>query len=95
MRQECDAAERSEIWGVFQARELGPALNEADPVPYADLVQRYGFLSPSQASNILVTAKRMFVRALRAVVSEYALTDDEIDEELLDLRRILSRGRAE
>ncbi len=44
--------------------------------------------SPTQASNVLITANRMFGRCLRSVVAEYEHGGD-IEAELADLRQIL------
>ena len=90
MERECKASARPDVWGVFQGRVLDPILRHADPVPYAELVRRFGFASPSQASNVLVTANRMFVRALRTVIGAYERDEAEIDQEIAELRRILS-----
>lgn len=94
MREECRASARQDVWGVFEARVLHPALDEGDPVPYSELVTRFGFASPSQASNVLVTATRMFARVLKQVIGQYECDPDAIDQEIADLREILSRGRA-
>jgi hypothetical protein len=53
-------------------------------------MRRIGFKTPLQASNALVTAKRMFERQLRSVVAEYAGDESEVESELMDLRRIFS-----
>jgi DNA-directed RNA polymerase specialized sigma24 family protein len=90
MRAECRAGGRSDLWGVFEGRVLHPILQHAEPVPYGELAQRYGFVSPAQASNVLTTANRMYVRLLRQVIGVYAKDDAEIDEELRDLREILA-----
>lgn len=91
MRRECETAQRQAVWGVFECRIVAPNL-EGKPMPdYRQLVERFGLSSPSQASNLLVTAKRMFARALRSVVGEYARNEREIDEELIDLQAILAR----
>jgi RNA polymerase sigma-70 factor (ECF subfamily) len=92
MRTECARDGRPDVWGVFDARVLGPTLRDEPVMEYADLVQKFGFKSPAQASNVLVTAKRMFERILRALVAEYA-QEDEIEEELNDLRNILARAQ--
>ena len=55
-----------DIWGVFEARVLGPLFQNAEPVPYEQIVARFGFKSPAQASNVLVSARRMFERVLRS-----------------------------
>jgi RNA polymerase sigma-70 factor (ECF subfamily) len=90
MRAECTATGRTVVWGVFEGRVLSPVLHGGQQVSYGELVRRYGFVSPSQASNVLVTATRMFARELRKVVGAYASSDEEIDEEIADLRRILA-----
>jgi RNA polymerase sigma-70 factor (ECF subfamily) len=90
MRAECTATGRTDIWGVFEGRVLSPVLHGGRQVSYGELVRRNGFVSPSQASNVLVTATRMFARELRKVVGAYASSDREIDEEIADLRRILA-----
>jgi RNA polymerase sigma-70 factor (ECF subfamily) len=94
MRQECESSSRPDVWAVFEGRVLRPTLHQQDPVPYGELVRRLGFASPTQASNVLVTANRMFVRVLRAVVGAYERDEGQIDEEIADLRRTLSGARA-
>src|SRR5262249_52386052 len=71
MRPECENTGRIDIWGIFESRILGPILEGTTSLPYELLVARFGFRSPTQAANALVTAKRMFARVLRAVVGEY------------------------
>jgi hypothetical protein len=90
MKCECAASGRSDIWGVFEARILSPALGDAPPTPYEDLVTRFQFQSPVQAANILVTAKRTFLRNLRSVVKDYIQDEGGIDAEIRELREILS-----
>jgi hypothetical protein len=48
-------------------------------------------VSPEQASNVLITAKRMFARALRSVVAKYADAGD-VETEIRDLKSILARS---
>ena len=94
MQAECRASGRPDIWGVFACRLLDPTLAGARPMPYDALVERFALASPAQASNVLISGKRMFERNLRAVVAEYIADEDEIDAEIAELRQILSRGRA-
>jgi DNA-directed RNA polymerase specialized sigma24 family protein len=61
---------RGHIWELFQLRLLGPILDDAKPIPYADLVQRFQLRSVTEATNMLLTAKRMFITHLRAVVAD-------------------------
>ena len=94
MREECRGLGRPTIWGVFRARVLRPIFTARDPEPYAQVVERLGFASPTHASNALITSKRMFVRVLRAVVGEYERGEADVEAEIADLRRILSASRA-
>jgi len=92
MRVECESSGRDDVWGVFECRVVGPTLEGSKPVDYRELVRRFGFQSPSQASNALITGKRMYARALRAVVGEYADGPQEIESEIEELREILARS---
>jgi len=92
MRRQCQAGGRQDVWGVFEARVLGPTLHDAEPVPYDRLVRQFGFASPEQAVSLLTTGKRMFSRNLREVVAEYADDEQETEDELRRLKRILAGG---
>lgn len=94
VREQCDAGGRPEAWGMFDLRVVGPTLRGEPAPPYEALVVRFGFASPTQASNALVTAKRLFERTLRSVVAEYAGGGACVEEELRDLRAVLSGARA-
>jgi DNA-directed RNA polymerase specialized sigma24 family protein len=91
MQAECEASGRQDLWGVFQCRVVGPILEAAPPVDYKQLVERFGFRSPTQASNVLTTAKRMYARALRSAVSQYTQDEQEIESEIKELKEILAR----
>lgn len=93
MRTECEASHRMDVWGVFECRLLDPLLNGTEPVAYDAMVERFGFQSPSQASNVLMTAKRMFARLMRSVVGEYSLGNEQIESEIRELMDILAKTR--
>jgi DNA-directed RNA polymerase specialized sigma24 family protein len=93
MQAECAAAGRNEVWGVFESRVVRPIREGTEPSDYRELVRRFGFQSPSQASNVLMTAKRMYARLLRSVVGQYARSDREIETEIAELRAILAGSR--
>ena len=90
MREECETSRRPDLWAVFEGRVLAPALEGVEPIPYEQLVRRFSLQSPRQASNVVITGKRMFARHLAAVIGQYAVAD-EIEGEVGDLLRILSR----
>jgi hypothetical protein len=78
---------------VFESRVVSPIREGTEPSDYRELVRRFGFQSPSQASNVLMTAKRMYARLLRSVVGQYARSDREIETEIAELRSILAGSR--
>jgi RNA polymerase sigma-70 factor (ECF subfamily) len=90
MRAQCEGSNRPDIWGVFESRILSPILDDVKPLGYEELIARFGFQSPAQASNVLITAKRMFVRMLRSVVAEFVEGEENIDAEIDELRAILA-----
>jgi RNA polymerase sigma-70 factor (ECF subfamily) len=86
----CAADGRTQVWQLLKARILDPALQGVEPLSYEQMVERFGLKSPLQVSNLLVTGRRMYLRHLRAVIGEYARDEAEIDEEMRDLRAVLS-----
>lgn len=93
MRAECERIGRPEIWGVFRKRELAPIYEGTAPISYEAIVSEFGFKSPSQASNTIVTAKRMFDRILREIIREYA-TPEQVEDEIRDLFLAFSNAKS-
>jgi hypothetical protein len=85
MEQECARVERDDLWEVFEARMLKPLFDNAVPESYEQLADRLDNASAAQASNLLVTCKRMFCRVVRDVVSEYLCSEGNVEDEIRDL----------
>ncbi len=83
MRAQCEADNRMDLWAFFDGRLRAPLMEGAPEVPYEQLVAQLGLKSPQQAANRLISAKRMYERILREVISEYA--GEHVDEEIADL----------
>jgi hypothetical protein len=94
MKKECEESGQWDVWVIFESRVLCPAFDGEQPISYEDLVQRLNLQAPIQAANLLTTAKRKFTRILRSVVGEYAGDEKRIDQEILDLKSIISDPRA-
>jgi len=92
MRSECETSNHLDVWGVFEGRLLSAVLEDSPETGYEELIQRFGFKSPSHAFNALNTAKRMFKRHLQSVIAEYAHGDKEVEEELRELKERLLRA---
>jgi DNA-directed RNA polymerase specialized sigma24 family protein len=86
---EGDQPRRTQIWEMFQLRMLEPILNESEPMPYEQLVDRFGLKSPSEAFNMLLSAKRIFKMHLGRVVAGYAESDRATAAEIQALARFL------
>jgi RNA polymerase sigma-70 factor (ECF subfamily) len=91
MRTQCDTDGRPDVWGVFESRILLPALQGTEPPDYSQIVERFAYRAPTQMWNAVRTGKQIFARQLRAVVAEYADSDEQVEAELRDLREICAR----
>jgi DNA-directed RNA polymerase specialized sigma24 family protein len=94
LKEECLASDKRNYWVLFEDRIVNPLLHGAPPSPYDELAARLSFDSPMQASNALITVKRMFRRCLRSVIREYAGTQQAVDEEIADWHAILAQFNA-
>jgi len=95
MRDECLHKEQEDVWRVFSYRILGPILDGVPTPSYEQLVERFEFGSPTQASNKLITAKRMFRRLLVGVVRDTVGSDADVELELRELCAVFSGAHAE
>lgn len=91
MWKERQSEPRDPIWTVFVYRVLAPLATGREPIAYERLLTICGFTDPRQASNALITAKRMFTRLLRSVIDDYAMDESEVDIELSELKLVLLR----
>jgi RNA polymerase sigma-70 factor (ECF subfamily) len=89
MHSQCMTGGHQDYWELFEGRVLAP-INGDPPVEYQQIVCKFGYASPAQASNALVNAKRMFQRILREVIGEYSGGTEDIDAELDELMAALS-----
>lgn len=70
-----DQPRRTFIWEMFQVRLLDPIFNDTEPPPYSELIRRFGLVSPTDASNLLLSGKRIFKSHLNRVIQEYSGRD--------------------
>jgi len=87
MHDECCRKSRSDIWEIFEAKFVEPCQNGTEEPDYASMVEKFGLKKPRDAINLMVTGVRMYKRHLAQIIGKYASTDEEIDEELFDLRK--------
>ena len=95
MSTRCVQVQRQDVWEIFNNRLLKPNMEGVPSLSYEELVARLDLSSPSKAYNLLVTAKRMFMRCLEDVVSEYVLNSREMQDEIAELYQILQNAHTE
>ncbi len=96
MEQDCrrpgdDQPRRGYIWELFRLRLLEPIFNDAEVPAYDELITRFDLKSPTDASNTLLSAKRIFKAHLGRVIKEYAGQDAAAAAEIQSLEAFLVR----
>jgi RNA polymerase sigma-70 factor (ECF subfamily) len=86
-----DQPRRGYIWEMFRIRLLEPVFNGASQVPYEQLIERFELKSPMDASNLLLSGKRIFKAHLDKVIREYAGQDAAAAAEIQELEGFLGR----
>jgi hypothetical protein len=86
-----DQPRRGYIWEIFRIRLLEPVFNDAVPAPYEELIERFSLRSPTDASNLLLSAKRIFKAHLRRVIQQYAEQDAATAAEIQALEEFIAR----
>jgi DNA-directed RNA polymerase specialized sigma24 family protein len=82
---------RGRIWEMFRIRLLEPLLNDGPQVPYDQLIETFGLKSPTDASNMLLSAKRIFKAHLTRVINDYAEQDAATAAEIQALEEFVAR----
>jgi len=94
VRKGCARDNKQTHWDLFCARILEPTMNSEVPPPLQELCKRFDIDSETKASNMIVTVKRRFQKAIGARVRQYVDSDEEVTQEIRDLMKILSRNSA-
>ncbi len=95
MQAACDSAKedggrKHVIWEMFRLRVVDPVFRDQESPPYKDLVARLGLKSPGEASNTLLSGKRLFKGILTEVIQEYAGQGMAAAAEIKDLENFLA-----
>jgi RNA polymerase sigma-70 factor (ECF subfamily) len=92
MREECRQGGQADRWRLFEVRVIQPLWHGRPEPTCEELVQAFGFDSPRQASNALITAKRHFRRVLEETVAEYVCEGEDVTDELNQLASVVSEA---
>jgi len=82
---------RGQIWELFRVRLLEPVFDGTPAPAYEELIDRFGLKSPTDASNTLLSAKRIFKTHLNQVIKEYAGKDAAAAVEVKAIEDFLAR----
>ena len=90
-REMCFGLGDQVVWSIFNDVLLESICNNVDRPSFNEICQRYQIESASKASNLLTTAKRRFRTIMRRNLRESVESDQDVDQELLDLLEIFAR----
>jgi RNA polymerase sigma-70 factor (ECF subfamily) len=80
-------------WDLFNDRVLRPIITCTESPPLEVLCQKYGISSTVKASNMIFSVKRRFRAAMKRLMRKSVASEVQIDEEMLELMKFLSKGR--
>jgi DNA-directed RNA polymerase specialized sigma24 family protein len=80
-------------WDMFNDRILHPILASAEPLSLEELCRKYGIDATTKASSMIFAVKRRFQAAAKRLLRELVASEQEIDEEMLELMKFLAKGR--
>ncbi len=90
VKQDCLSDDKKKHWQIFYARILEPIINGGKAPSIPELCKRYNIENQTQASNMIVTVKRRFQKALSARIRQHVSSDEDVEQEIRDIMKILS-----
>lgn len=80
-------------WDMFSDRVLHPILASTEPLSLEELCRKYGINATTKASSMIFAVKRRFQAAAKRLLRESVASENEIDEEMLELMNFLAKER--
>ena len=80
-------------WRAFQERILGPILEGHDPPALHYICERLKIENTTKASNMIGTVKKIFRGILEQHVRRSVLSDEDMPEELTQIKRFFQKSR--
>jgi DNA-directed RNA polymerase specialized sigma24 family protein len=90
---ECCACGMTIHWKLFCARVLQPIMEATEAPSLVQISQKYGIQDTPKASNMIFAVKRRFQTALRRHLRESVASEAEVNEEMQELMKFLSKKR--
>jgi RNA polymerase sigma-70 factor (ECF subfamily) len=92
VRTECYRQDMETHWKLFYHRIVEPIMSSLSPASLTDLSQEHGVGDTKKASNMIVTIKRRFRKALMQHVRRTLLSGDQASEEMEELLQYLPKS---
>lgn len=93
-RKQCYVTGKGVHWEIFRERILTPIFENTQPLSFENICTKYDVTSETIASNMIVTVKRVFRRALEKLLRELVTSEDQVENEIGELFTILSKSSA-
>lgn len=84
-KESCRDAGSDTRWHIFNLRIIRPSLEGGTPPSLEDLARQFD-LTPKQAANRLLVARRGYQRLLRETIRIYAVSEEEVAAEIQELQ---------
>jgi RNA polymerase sigma-70 factor (ECF subfamily) len=84
-KDDCRDAGHDTRWHLFNLRIIKPNLEGGTPPSLEELARQYG-LTPKQAANCLLAARRGYQRLLRETIRMYAFSENDAAAEMQELQ---------
>jgi len=80
-------------WDMFNDRVLHPILASGEALGLEELCRKYGIEKTTMVSSMIFAVKRRFQAAAKRLLRQSVASEQEIDEEMLELMKFLAKGR--
>jgi len=90
---ECRSTGKQIHYKIFQKCIIDPVLKGSKATPRKKLAEEFG-LTEKQVSNHLITARRAYQRLLKDEIRIYAASEEDVDQEIRELFKILDKEKA-
>ena len=94
VEQECQSTNKERHWQIFHGKILNPIIKNEPSPALRKLCEKYGVDNEAKASNMIITVKRCFRRALEDQLRRFVRSDSEIEDEINELLGIIDKGGA-
>ena len=94
IRTEYERTDRHAHWQAFSLRLLNPILQGQSPQGLPEICDQIGVEDPAKVSNMIETVKRRFRSVLKRHLRHLTSTEEEAEEEFLDILTFLAKHGA-